>query len=207
LKLCDSYRMYIQNRPSDDNINSTTSLFCCTKLFNFLCVSGGGEMIIVTIAECLDMGIFETHGFWTVTTLLTEKVVSGYLTWVSIEPCYFSIFRTSRPSVQFTQPPVQWFVLLFPQQWIGQGKKTGSSPPCKAEIRNAWSSTSTVPDAFLVCKGTTWQLVKYVTCMTALYSHTCVRTFTNSSKYIDIVYGLYIQNVFCVLRNRLSRTS
>jgi len=23
---------------------------------------GGGEMIIVTIAECLDMGIFETHG-------------------------------------------------------------------------------------------------------------------------------------------------
>jgi len=39
-----------------------------------------------------------------------------------------------------------------------------------------------------------------------LDSHTCVRTFTNSSKYIGIVYGLYTQNVFCVLRNTLSRT-
>jgi hypothetical protein len=70
-------------------------------------MSGGGEMIIVTIVECLDMGIFETRGFRTVTTLLTEKVVSGYLTWASIELRYFSLFRTSRPSVQFTQPPVQ----------------------------------------------------------------------------------------------------
>lgn len=158
-------------------------------------------MIIATVAECLDMGIFETRGFWTVTTLLTEKVVNEYLTWVSIEPCYFSLFRTSRPSVQFTQPPVQWFVGLFPQQWIGQGKKkkNGISPPYRAGIRNAWNSTPTVPDAFWVCKGTTWQLVKYVTCMTAFrLTHVCAHFYKLFEIHWYCVWPLHSKCILCI---------
>jgi hypothetical protein len=50
---------------------------------------------------------------------------------------------------------------------LAKAQKTGSSSPYRAEVKNAWSLASTVPDAFLVCKGITWQLVKYVACMTA----------------------------------------
>lgn len=72
-------------------------------------------------------------------------------------------------------------------------------------MHGAWPPLSQLPSWY--AKVQHGSLLSMLLVWQHLDSHTCVRTFTNSSKYIDIVYGLYVQNVFGVLRNKLSRTS
>jgi hypothetical protein len=55
----------------------------------------------------------------------------------------FSI--ASRPALVSTQPPIQWVPgPLSPRiNWLG--READHSPPCSAEVKNAWSYTSTPP--------------------------------------------------------------
>jgi hypothetical protein len=50
------------------------------------------------------------------------------------------------PPLGPTQPPIQWVA----------GRKADHSPPSSAEIKNAWSYTSSPQDVFM-----TWCLVKH----------------------------------------------
>jgi hypothetical protein len=55
-----------------------------------------------------------------------------------------------------TQPPIQWVTVFVPG--VERLRSDDHSPPSSAEIGNEWSYTSTSPDVFMVCTGTTLPL-------------------------------------------------
>jgi hypothetical protein len=68
----------------------------------------------------------------------------------------FLVFVTaSRPDLDPTQHPVQWVTWAPSPEVKWSGREYGHSPPSSAEVKNAWSYTSTSPYAF-----TTWCLPK-----------------------------------------------
>jgi hypothetical protein len=67
----------------------------------------------------------------------------------------FLYTTVSRPSLGPTQPPIQWVAGAFSLGVKRPGRKADHSPPCSAEVKNAWSYTSTLQYAF-----TTWCLVE-----------------------------------------------
>jgi hypothetical protein len=61
----------------------------------------------------------------------------------------------SRTALGPTQPPIQWLPGALSLGVKRPGRETDHSPPSSAEIKNAWSYTSTLQYAFM-----TWCLVK-----------------------------------------------
>jgi hypothetical protein len=59
------------------------------------------------------------------------------------------LFTASRPALGLTQPPVQWVpgALLLGTKW--PRREADHSPPSSAEVKNAWSYTSTPQYAFM----------------------------------------------------------
>jgi hypothetical protein len=57
---------------------------------------------------------------------------------------FFFVFTVSRPALDCTQPSMQWVPGSFP---VGKrpGREAEHSPPSSAEVRKAWSYTSTHP--------------------------------------------------------------
>jgi hypothetical protein len=65
-------------------------------------------------------------------------------------------FTASRTALGPTQPPIQWVseALYLGVKW--PGREVDHSPPSSAEVKNAWSYTSTPQYAFMA-----WCLVKH----------------------------------------------
>jgi len=57
---------------------------------------------------------------------------------------FFFFTTASRPAMGFTQPPMQWIlgVLSLGLKWLWN--EDDCSPPSSAEVKNAWSYTSTL---------------------------------------------------------------
>jgi hypothetical protein len=58
---------------------------------------------------------------------------------------FFLFTSTSRPALEPAQPPIQWLpgALSLGVKRLGRG--ADHSPPASAEVKNAWSYTSTPP--------------------------------------------------------------
>jgi len=63
---------------------------------------------------------------------------------------------TSRPVLRLTQPPIQWVPRPLTPVIKRPGCDVDHSPPSGAEVKNAWSYTSTPQYFFMV-----WCLVKH----------------------------------------------
>jgi len=68
----------------------------------------------------------------------------------------FLFTTASRPALGPTQPPIQWVTGTLSLGVKRPGREGDHSPPSSAEIKNAWSYTSTPPYVFMV-----WYLVKH----------------------------------------------
>jgi len=55
----------------------------------------------------------------------------------------FLFTTTSRPALRPTQSPTRWVPGLLPHAVKRLGSEADHSPPCSAEVKNAWSYTST----------------------------------------------------------------
>jgi hypothetical protein len=70
----------------------------------------------------------------------------------------FLLFATaSRPPLGLTQPPIQWEPGALIPGVKRPGREADYSPPSSAEVKNAWSYTST-----LLHVSMSWYLVKHV---------------------------------------------
>jgi hypothetical protein len=69
--------------------------------------------------------------------------VQGFDSWRGLGIFLFTTM--SRTALRPTQPPIQWVpgALSLGVKWLGH--EADHSPPSGAEVRNAWSSTSTPP--------------------------------------------------------------
>jgi hypothetical protein len=69
----------------------------------------------------------------------------------------FLFTTVARNALGPTHPPIQWVpgALSLGVKW--PGREAGHSPPSSAEVKNAWSYTSTPQYAFM-----TWCLVKHM---------------------------------------------
>jgi hypothetical protein len=69
-----------------------------------------------------------------------------------------NIFLTtaSRTALGPTQPPIQWFSEVLSLEVKRPGRETYHLPPSSAEVKNAWSYTSTPQYVFME-----WCLVKH----------------------------------------------
>jgi hypothetical protein len=56
----------------------------------------------------------------------------------------------SRPALGPTQPPIQWVAGILSLGLKRPHRETHHSPPSSAEVKNAWSYTSTPPYTFMV---------------------------------------------------------
>jgi hypothetical protein len=56
---------------------------------------------------------------------------------------YFLFATVSRLSLGHTQPPIHWVSEAITSEVKLLGREADHSPPSSAEIRNAWSHTST----------------------------------------------------------------
>jgi len=57
----------------------------------------------------------------------------------------FSLTTVSRTALVPTQSPIQWVPRAFSLGVKGPGRETDFSSPSSAEVKNAWSYTSTPP--------------------------------------------------------------
>jgi hypothetical protein len=62
----------------------------------------------------------------------------------------------SRPALGLTQPPIQWIPGALSLGLKRPGREADHSPPSSAEVKNAWSYTSTPQYVFVA-----WCLVKH----------------------------------------------
>jgi hypothetical protein len=59
------------------------------------------------------------------------------------------LFTTfSRTALGPTQPPIQWVPGTLSLEAKQPGREADHSPPSSAEVKNAWSYTSTLPISF-----------------------------------------------------------
>jgi hypothetical protein len=59
---------------------------------------------------------------------------------------FFFFTIASRPAMGPTQPPIHWVLSIRVKR---PGRETDRSPPCSAEVKNAWRYTSTPQYAFM----------------------------------------------------------
>jgi hypothetical protein len=59
-------------------------------------------------------------------------------------PLIFLFTTASRPALGPTQPPIQWVLGALPLEVKRSGCEADHSPPSSAEVKNAWSCTSTL---------------------------------------------------------------
>jgi hypothetical protein len=57
----------------------------------------------------------------------------------------FLFTTASRPALGPTQPPIQWVLGSLSLRVKRPGREANHSPPSSAEVKNAWSYTSTSP--------------------------------------------------------------
>jgi hypothetical protein len=55
----------------------------------------------------------------------------------------FLFSSASRPALESTQPPIQWVPGALSPRVKRAGRESDHSPPSIAEVKNAWSYTST----------------------------------------------------------------
>jgi hypothetical protein len=55
----------------------------------------------------------------------------------------FLLTTASRPALVPTQPPIQWVPVALSSNTQRLGREADHSPPCSAEVKNAWGYTST----------------------------------------------------------------
>jgi len=58
---------------------------------------------------------------------------------------FFLFAAASRPALDPNQPLTQWLSVFFSRGQSGPGREADHSPPSSAEVKNAWSYTSTYP--------------------------------------------------------------
>jgi hypothetical protein len=80
-----------------------------------------------------------------VTRLLARR--PGFNFWKGKE--FFLLDTASRPALEPTQPPIQWVPGALSQGLRRPGHEADHSPPLNAEVKNAWSYTSTLPYVFM----------------------------------------------------------
>jgi hypothetical protein len=68
----------------------------------------------------------------------------------------FLFTTASRTALEPTQPPIQWVPGTLSLGIKRPGREADHSPPSSAEVKNAWSYTSTLQYVFIA-----WCLVKY----------------------------------------------
>jgi hypothetical protein len=68
----------------------------------------------------------------------------------------FLFTTVSRTALKPTQPPIQWVLEALSLGLKRQGHETDHSPPSSAEVKNAWSYTSTPQYVFMA-----WYSVKH----------------------------------------------
>jgi hypothetical protein len=66
-----------------------------------------------------------------------ELANQGFESWQGLQ--IFLLTTVSRAALESTQPPINGYQGLYP------GREADHSPPSSAEIKNAWSYTSTPP--------------------------------------------------------------
>jgi hypothetical protein len=62
----------------------------------------------------------------------------------------FLFTTASRPALGPTQPPIQWVPGALSLGVKRSGREADHSPPSSAEVKNAWSYTSTAQYVFMV---------------------------------------------------------
>jgi hypothetical protein len=68
---------------------------------------------------------------------------------------FFFFFTASRQALGPTQPPIQWVSEALTSGVKQLGREVDHSPPYTAEVKTAWSYTSTPPYIFMA-----WYLIK-----------------------------------------------
>jgi len=89
--------------------------------------------------------------------------------WISL------LTTVSRQALGHTQPPIKW-VLGALSLWVKQqGREVDHSPPCTAEVKNAWSCISTLKYVFMAwCSvKAQGQLYLYIYKTTGLFLASC----------------------------------
>jgi hypothetical protein len=61
----------------------------------------------------------------------------------------FLLTTASRPVLEPTQPPIQWVPWALSLGVKRLGREADNLPPSSAEVKNAWSYTSTLPYVFM----------------------------------------------------------
>jgi hypothetical protein len=75
----------------------------------------------------------------------------------------------SRPALRPTKPPIQWVPGAFSLGIKRTGREAGRSPPSSAEVKNAWSYTSTPQYAFMA-----WCSAKAQELLNRCFTNTCL---------------------------------
>jgi hypothetical protein len=63
----------------------------------------------------------------------------------------FLFVTASRPALRLTQPPIQWVPGTLTPEVKQLWREADHLPPSSAEVKNAWSYTSTLPYSFMAC--------------------------------------------------------
>jgi hypothetical protein len=88
-------------------------------------------------------------------SLLRSNCIS--LSWITVPILGNFLFTTaSRTALEPTQPPIQWVPESLSLGVKRPGREADHSPPSSAEVKNAWSYTSTPQHVFMA-----WCLVKH----------------------------------------------
>jgi len=59
--------------------------------------------------------------------------------------------KTYRPTLDPTQPPIQWVQRFLSSEVMWPRREANHSSPSSVELKNDWNSTSTPPYAFMAC--------------------------------------------------------
>jgi hypothetical protein len=122
---------------------------------------------------------------------MRDKIITYCIHWVTgwtmgdSNPCrglgIFLFTTTSRTALGPIQPPIQWVAgaLSLGVKW--PGREADHSPPSSAEVKNAWSYTSTPPYTFMAWCSVTAQ-GQLLTLLNAHKSFEDVAKF----KYLDM---------------------
>lgn len=87
--------------------------------------------------------------------ILVARLWAGRTGFFSLQSAIFLFVTKSKPAVDPTQPPVQWYRGYF-VRCNAASRRTNHSPPSSVEVKNSWSYTSTSTYVFI-----TWCLIKY----------------------------------------------